>query len=1221
MLLRLIATLLLTTILLPLPCHAVQSSQGSWFNRKISQLKSYPLKDRGYELLKAGKTKEAAAEFKKALELDPFDTAVRLDYCQTLETLGWYDQLLQQASELRKTAPGNVKALIWIAISYQKTGKADKAADLLVNALDSPDLPEADAVTLATMAMDLLIKQQDFEQAKVLLTAHPSAFPIGRRFFVTGLVNKGLGNDGDALQAYQQALSSTDGSISVKDRVIALSDSADIFAKQNRTEEARRSLLEAYALDPDHPSVSYRLAELARRNNDLPQALTWIDRSLKARDDINASGLKALILTDMGRQKEAMVIIDDLLTRAPDAAKKRQLLMQKGFLASSTNDNHLAATLFQQANAILDDISSLKALAKARELDGQWDAAEHAYRRLLALETTPGSRIEIRTDLAQLQLKAGKTAQAIAELNALADSTGITPEQRVNTLEQVAYLHYQNKEYTKAEQTFTKIVRLRPGNRQASLGLVRSALKSGKYDKAQTVLEDLTRRTPDVTTLTMLAQLYERTGRNDLALETYESLLQQNLPANQTAAVLERMASFKMAQGAPAQAGTLYAQAYAKGHGRKPSLLLRSGEAFFTAKQYDQALTSLTHYLEANPGTDDPEAINMLGFIYTEQQHYDQATQIVKKALDSGNYSPEQNQGFLVRLGDIAFKQGRTDKGIEYLKQAINVGGETPDLRLAIGQALYRIGRNREAVRNLLRARELGGGHKVDSALAFCYDKLGKPGLALYYMEQAAHAAPQTDQQDVAAMYDQLAYLYMSQESYAQAIENYQKALDISPRQDRLLKLGRAQRLSGDPDAAKTTLQAVVPANLTIRDRAQYYEELGRIAKDKNDLAQAEMLLKKSIELDPDSERVYQLGQTQEQSARLDEAIASFHKAYTMDNYDIYAVSLGYAHYNNGDLKQAATIFKDLVNRDPDYINLAEDLAYINKRLYENADAITWFEQSINNEPFYPDQTPQSLRKKIYDFKEEIRNLSNRWDVTGFFSYSADESTTTTDGQGSRVGVLDNSAGVEVGYIPESFGFRNGKIFQIIGRASLGTKKDESLNMQSDTLQGALGIRYKPFSFANIAVGAEKLFKIGNQAENNTLLRLMGSWNNGWSMRAAEKHWNHTFVYGEVDQYVEDTRRTALTIHGRQGHTWNIDDQWLITPHLFVTYQHTSPDTEETDHIKGGPALSIRWLEGENARVSYQREWECLVRYNYGQYLSGDDSRISGLSLNLNISF
>lgn len=1200
------------------------AAERNWFEQQIINLKVFPYKDKAYQHLKEGKLNEAAKEFAKVLEIDPTDTNVRLDYCQVLYDQRDYTQAKKQALEVLKRYPANASALMLGTSSLQKLGRNTEALDLLLDTIHKGILTKPAQENAFVSAVHLLIKQKEYALLLNVLNKEGSTLSPAKYSYVLGLAYKGANRPDEALTAYQKALAFTGSdALSQKDRLVALSDIADIYMKARKFDEARTILLKAHNISSTVTSVTYRLAELYYETKQYDEALKWINLSLEHKQESTQLLLKAFILGELGRGSESIELFDKLTKTAPTLEDKAELFTKKGFVAMRLGHTDMAIEAFEQSLAIAPTTETMQALATAQGINDDWPSAINTYKLLISTLKIGADKARAHMELGTAYMKEGNTPEAITQFSKALNSGFLSLENQESTLQNLGFLYYGLKQYPEAKDAFLAALTRHPDNDQTLLALGRTQLRTGEYKNAIATFQKLNLANHDFATSMLLAYAYEKNGQNEQAITIYNSILKTDaLHGDNAMVVFERLATLESVYGKSETAGDLYLKAYEAAEKKTPSLLLRAGESFYAARKYDKTIKTLNRYLSESSDNNNFEALSMMGTIYSKRGHASKAAEVYGRALNHSKITPKQRQTLLINLGYIYIALDKTDVGIRYMRQAIAAGGETPRLRMDMGLALYKAEKYQEAIKELRRAKALGINYEADSALSFCFQKLHKPGLALYYLKKAKTCAPASALQDSAKLYDQLGYLYTSEGSYTEGIANYKIALCITPTPLGAYKLGQAQRLAGELEDAEATLLTVDPEQLeTTKVRALYYEELGRVYKESEQYEKAEATFCKGITEEPTAEGYYLLGQTQESSEKLDCAIQSFRTAVEMEPANAYRISLGYAYYKNEDLEKAEVIFKDLQQKDPDYINLVEDLAYITKQLYDNDASVAWFKKSIDNAPYYPDETVKSLRRKIYDFKEEVRHITNRWDVTAFYAYSPDDDNFISDAQGIQVGVLDNTAGVEVGYIPEKFGFRNGKIFSLIGRVSVNRLENGVFDFSSESTQGAAGLRYKPFSEVNIAVGVERLFKIGEDAEDNTLFRLMGSVDDGWAMQAAESSWNYSFLYAELDEYVQDDERTVFLLHGRQGWTWNIDDAWLITPHLFATYNEYFPDKNNFSRIEGGPAVSFRWLEGEDQYLAYRRDWEIWVRYLYGKYTKENSRDYNGVGVTLRLNF
>src|SRR5207244_1799556 len=89
------------------------------------------------------------------------------------------------------------------------------------------------------------------------------------------------------------------------------------------------------------------------------------------------------------------------------------------------------------------------------------------------------------------------------------------------------------------------------------------------------------------------------------------------------------------------------------------------------------------------------------------------------------------------RLGVVYSKLEKPSDAIASLQSAIELGRDGPELRQNLGYALFKTERWRDAVDAFRWALARTPSPRVRAALAQCYERLGKPGLALHLVREA----------------------------------------------------------------------------------------------------------------------------------------------------------------------------------------------------------------------------------------------------------------------------------------------------------------------------------------------------------------------------------------------------------------------------------------------------------------------------------------------------
>ncbi len=89
----------------------------------------------GMTLCAKGAFQEGAAHLAKAVALEPANSTMRHNLAITLVRLEQHDQAIAQWQYILQREPGNIDALMCLAVEYGQTGQRDKALGLLEDGL------------------------------------------------------------------------------------------------------------------------------------------------------------------------------------------------------------------------------------------------------------------------------------------------------------------------------------------------------------------------------------------------------------------------------------------------------------------------------------------------------------------------------------------------------------------------------------------------------------------------------------------------------------------------------------------------------------------------------------------------------------------------------------------------------------------------------------------------------------------------------------------------------------------------------------------------------------------------------------------------------------------------------------------------------------------------------------------------------------------------------
>ncbi len=239
----------------------------------------------------------------------------------------------------------------------------------------------------------------------------------------------------------------------------------------------------------------------------------------------------------------------------------------------------------------------------------------------------------------------------------------------------------------------------------------------------------------------------------------------------------------------------------------------------------------------------------------------------------------------------------------------------------------------------------------------------------------------------------------------------------------------------------------------------------------------------------------------------------------------------------------------------------AQDAAYNAMRVHEDDEAVAYFKRVIDGQKTA--ETPLSPQQLV-DTRRTVGDVSRRLGLTSTTSYRGSSSSglsaapgTSSSGSESN-DLLQNST--ELSWRP--LGYRNGRFVELYGRITdtLWSKNSES-DTGADALQGALGVRVKPFSSVNIMAALERTFPLGSSnVDGDWLVRLGYGSSIGTDLRVDVPSWWTSQLYAEVGHYINDSR-DYFNSEWQVGRSYAIGgtgSRWVTFPHVVAAIDYDS---------------------------------------------------------------
>jgi len=323
-----------------------------------------------------------------------------------------------------------------------------------------------------------------------------------------------------------------------------------------------------------------------------------------------------------------------------------------------------------------------------------------------------------------------------------------------------------------------------------------------------------------------------------------------------------------------------------------------------------------------------------------------------------------------------------------------------------------------------------------------------------------------------------------------------------------------------------------------------------------------------------------------------------------------YAVTMGkLANYMDG-----THALENALQRHPYDIDSLEEAGYQNMKQARNRDARDNFARAIDIHtgilPYLPGDEKEVHESDRTALKREYTKLDKGFGLQAYFSKTdyqlGDESVFS-----SIDGALPSQAGIEGSIRPPFVGFRNEKTVDIFGRV-LANFEPDSWDLDKESYQGGAGIRVKPFREWNLNVSLEKLFKIGDDSEDNLLLRGLGSMERGGLPGGEAGLTTRTKLYGEAGVFLQNPERWFYYLDGRAGLGLNVSPDIVITvPELMAVRRWESDTASNVDNYwLAGAGFNIRVYDDEDDYTVGRWYIDAFAHYTFGWF----DEKPAGLT-------
>ncbi|HXT68465.1 MAG TPA: tetratricopeptide repeat protein [Vicinamibacterales bacterium] len=478
---------------------------------------------------------------------------------------------------------------------------------------------------------------------------------------------------------------------------------ADYYVSLNKPDEARRVLVELSAKSNGFVVANVRLAALEASAGQRLRAMELVDAVLaKYPNDSAAHVMHARLLRAERRFSEALGEVNAVVKQEPSAALTSVAYLLMGQIAADTDRFEEAVKAYNET--LKRDPQSMGALLALGALHIANGAAEKAAGYVNnALQIEPKS-LHARALAVRVLLAKNDRARAAIALAALRKDA---PDS-VLVLNLIAAQQLADGQLEAARATYLKAIQASPKDVEATTGLVKIDLGSGRTKDALARVEEHLKATPPSPDfLVLAAQTYAQVGHPDKVEENLKKAIQ---------VAPERMAGYSLL-------GVYYANhdRLKEAQAQFEELVRRNPNSVWAGTMLGMVLESLGKLPEAEDryktvialGQPAPIAANNLSYIYlVTNREMPTAFQLAQMAyLDSPREAHISDT-----LGWAHYLKNETAAAISKLEESVKRDARNPVSQYHLGMAYLLAGDAGAAKKTLQVAATIGRGDIVTAA-------------------------------------------------------------------------------------------------------------------------------------------------------------------------------------------------------------------------------------------------------------------------------------------------------------------------------------------------------------------------------------------------------------------------------------------------------------------------------------------------------------------------
>lgn len=980
-----------------------------------------------------------------------------------------------------------------------------------------------------------------------------------------------------------------------KNNTQALKDFDSIITSNHALEEDKLFALEA--------SLIILLEQKSYR-----QSLGLLDQYPVQKRDFKYFMRNAMAREGLGEYDLATEALNKALIRSESKNDSMQAYLTLGNLYRKNHKTDLADSAFQAALAIdKGNPEILRSLSYIYYDLGHLDKAINLMHALLI------QRYDVQDQefLANLffanknYLSAARSFEVL-----LSESTQESDLYRINIL--IGHSYNNAKQYDMAAKAFQNSAEIKRSSEVMQF-LANALENNGEVEKAIQVYRDWLEKEKSAEAYIRLSNLYITSGDKNNALFSLGLALRSDATKEQQKTIFQTKGELLYQQNKYAEAKAAFqnavkidpadAELTAKIESTDLELLNSSAMASLGAGRLEEASDYLKKSLQIK---ETINALFMMAEVEKKLGNWEKSVEIYRHLIQMNGLDSKQKSNALTNLGLLYLEQGKEQLTLGYLRSAASMDEQNWVNNRILGNAYARFDRWEDALMQYRSA--LSKQHDLENVLNFAQanGKLNKIDIANYYFQQAIEHADKDvyNFEQKKAVLDTFGYFLVSQKEFDQATERWRQSLQI--KDDPIIRMRLNMLLSSEfnDDQSLIQLKLIDKNSLSAELNAERYDFIAQQYAKRKQFSNAIRVQTRALEFIETAERHYMLGNYLQSAQQEEEAIEQFKLAVDKDQENkIFLAALGYAYSKNNQPDQGIKALEEAVKKSPEDLGLHKDLAYLSLKNSDNQASKFWFKKAIDvRAAQLGNSQPDVINKDIElgSLKREVRELEDNFNFTIYSGYRQNNNTVNSTGaSGILGGVIPSQGGVELNYRPSIIELRDGRTFTLFSRM-LWSMEPNTFKVDTETFQSTVGIRYKPFQTHNFNLSAEKLIKIGDNSQNNWLIRGMYGWTNGFDINFGKKYWNYTTLFGDLGYFIQSPAVLSFFGEARQGISYNFGKNIVLTPHAVIDGRIQTKDESNLSYLEAGGGLSFKYYFNQTMHSAPKSYIELLFHYKAG---------------------